>query len=895
MSGSIEDVGARLVLKNRAAFQSAIKATKDDVASLAKTTTKANADIAASYKATSDAQAEAAAKIKAASDAQIKAAEARRAAVVAAASGDKEAALAAKQEADALADLSIAAGKEAAAARANVSATKMQTAALKSSAAATDMAGASITRHAKTMGILTKASATLVKGGLLLATGAAYEGSKAFASYQQALEAVHTQAGLTQTRVNSLGKDLLQISGSGQIPETPEVLANQLYRIASSTSGMHYSNAKLIAMTKAAGELSVIGGPGTDPEQTARIIGGIRATGVKGAGNPQNIAALANATVGSGDLRMSDFVNFVGTGVLSSAHLSGVTLPQVSALLSLLGDNLQSGQVSGHSIAHGLQLLAAPSGVGENVYKSIGIGGTEIGNLLRTPGKGLTSALSDLTKHLTEKGAINPNRVIGHGMSAESERQFLIGYGFSNSQVNQAAKVGLGAMGPTGKTLEDMLLVHMFGGAKQSIPIMTAITEQPRFAAKLSSQQNMLGSFGTDWKSTMAEPANQLKMFDAQLDTFGVEIGSKVLPKLISFGGWLENNTGDVKILATAIGTLLVPATALYVGNLANKGISTLRGFNGETSKLGSTAEGQAAGLGVLGKSVMGVTAAIGIWELGKATAGHGAGGALTAGLGGAVTGMVIGFAVGGPFGAAVGAAAGALVGLAGHFFGAGHAASQATKDSDAFAASLKNAFAADNYKIGALTNQSISSFLSAPSSATGAMALASSGANMKSIDKFLTTGSLASGAGKQLQAAAAAGKITQAQERAGITALQTIASNFGIVVDSTHSVAVISGKVANYTKTQEQQLLELLNGLAPSAPGGKQPKTIGGLLKKIATPGGHHRTKAGLATTDSGAALVAGGSHIEMHQHFHGTGKLDPKEVREASKQGLLDAVARL
>lgn len=947
MSGSIEEVGARLVLSNRAAFTAGVREAKASVKDLGVTATEANKQIADSAKLAADAQTQLAERITAASAATDKAMAAKTAAVRAAAAGDEQAAVAAKAYASAMNDEMIAANNEVRAARAQVAAAKANTTALRAQATAHDANAAAVSRSGAAMTALGKVGKVALLGGLATATGLAYEGAKAFGTFQQALEATHTQAGLTQGRVDALGKSLLSLTGSGKIPLDPTTMATILYRIASSTSGMHYDNARIMDMVKAAAQLTVIGGPNTDPEQTARIIGGVRATGVKGAGNPQSIAALANATVGSGDLTMNDFVQFVASGVLSSARLTGVTLPQIGGALALEGDNLQSGSVSGHSLAHALQLLAAPSSVGIQAYQAIGLPGTEIGNMMRTPGQGLPAALGDLTKHLMSPGSINPNLVIGSGMNAKTVAQYLESYGWSPTQVQQAAKVGLGAMGPTGKTLEDSLLARMFGGAKQAIPIMTLITEQSRYRAKVNQQQGALGNFPNAWAATMKEPANQLKTLQTQFKTFEIEVGQKVVPVLITVAHWFENNTGLVKGLALAVTAVLAPAVGVYLGTKLMAGVNALSNFGRGvqstttgTAKLGSTAEAQVGGLNTLAKGVVGVTTAIGIFGAGYSTGSQGTTGAVEAGLGGAVSGLVAGLAVGGPLGGAIGAAGGLLVGLAGHFIGAANATSQQTQalraQDNAMQAWMRTAYKADHYKTGSQFRQSLVTQLGQPQ-------YAGLDAAMHAADVHLPV-LLAALKGNDfrfeqtISQALRAGKITQNQFDALNSGLRSLSSNFSAMAGQSTDLASLVHKTTQYGQDEAARIQSYLNQIAEihikplAVPGFKgtvvQHGGSGGLGNLLTVPGGkpkhralggpvsvgslysvnehgvelfapsvpgvvipHHVTVgsdgASAGHGHSGVVVVQPGAVVVYESH-------DPHKTYDAVKRGIADAVAR-
>jgi len=385
---------------------------------------------------------------------------------------------------------------------------------------------------------------------------AGYEGLKVHSQFQQAMTQVTTLAGVDQSRIGALTagiKGLAPAVGQGLVP-----MANALYRIASAQAGLGATNQQLLDMTRAAGQLATIGGPGTDLEQTARIIGGIKATGVKGAGDPKNIVSLAAATVGSGDIRMSDFVDFMGTGVLASGNLAGVPLKDIATFLALAGDNLQSGSVSGHSLAHGLSLLAAPSGVAEQAFQSIGLGGSQIGDLMRS--QGLGPAIQTLTQHLMAPLGSNANAGL------------LEKYGFTSEQVSQAQSVGLGAMGPTGQTLANMILTRMFGGAKQAIPLDMLITEASRYQAKSTQVGKQMGNFDAAWGQQTNTLSFKAKQFTSSMQNLADTIGKDLTPAAKVFLGvasgiatFFAQHQAAAIALAGTITLVLGPAIGLYL------------------------------------------------------------------------------------------------------------------------------------------------------------------------------------------------------------------------------------------------------------------------------------------------------------------------------------------
>jgi hypothetical protein len=383
MSGPVEEIGARLTLRGRAEFLRGVAEARKEIASVGKTTETTDARILASNKAVQDAQANLAAK-----SAEYAALREKQARLVALAAEQEAGAVrdALLVEADAMGLATRAAREQQAAAAASLRAARESARGI--ALANTEMAAsteASASRFARAMTGLTKfgkvATLGLVAGAALVGVASV----RAAGNFQQSMTLVQTMAGVSHDRIASLSKGLLNMAPG--VAAGPTALADALYRISSANSGLGATNTQLLAMTKAAAQLNLIGG-GNDSTlgETARVLGGVRASNIKGAGGYQNIVSLAAATVGSGDMKMGDFINALGTGVLPAAANYGVKLPDVGALLSVLTDNLIPGSTAGNVMAHMFSLMGGPTGPAQKAFKAIGLHPTDLNYAMRNKG-----------------------------------------------------------------------------------------------------------------------------------------------------------------------------------------------------------------------------------------------------------------------------------------------------------------------------------------------------------------------------------------------------------------------------------------------------------------------------------------------------------------------------
>src|SRR5260221_3823491 len=111
---------------------------------------------------------------------------------------------------------------------------------------------------------------------------------------------------------------------------------------------------------------------------------------------------VLNATVGVGDMKMQDIADALGTGVLASIKVFGLTIQDAGAALAVFGDNNIRGAKAGQQLRMAVQALAAPTAAGTKLLTNLGI---SQGNLAADMQKGgLKLAIEDLAKKLKAAG-----------------------------------------------------------------------------------------------------------------------------------------------------------------------------------------------------------------------------------------------------------------------------------------------------------------------------------------------------------------------------------------------------------------------------------------------------------------------------------------------------------
>ena len=108
---------------------------------------------------------------------------------------------------------------------------------------------------------------------------------------------------------------------------------------------------------KVASDLAAVGG--ANLEDTTNAIAAAWRSGIKGAQNFGQAAATVNAIIGSGNMRMQDFVHAMSTGVLSAATTFGVSLKQVGGAMALMTDEGVPAELASTRLRMSLSLLGA--------------------------------------------------------------------------------------------------------------------------------------------------------------------------------------------------------------------------------------------------------------------------------------------------------------------------------------------------------------------------------------------------------------------------------------------------------------------------------------------------------------------------------------------------------
>ncbi len=412
--------------------------------------------------------------------------------------------------------------------------------------------------------------------------GLAYEGIKQYTQFNKLITQTITQAGEAPSKMGfltNLAESVAKSTGANL-----DDVANTIYRAASGTAawnnGLGATKAQLSGIVDTVSKLNVVGGiaGGAESEQASRVVTALLNSDIRGVGhNPTSAAALVNAVVGSGDMRLADLVPGIGRGLLSSAVANNLTAKDALAWVATLTSQGTTASVAGNYVKTGVNLLAHPSAQGVQALAMLGIKPGELENLMSGPG-GLVAALSTLStgmKQLNpgsaakffyhEAGKVYPG---GSGLAGAIAKLQTWSAGELPASFIKAWEGGhLDAKQQTEAT--DLILTKAFGGSKQFATIAAVLNHLgllKGIEAHIGAEDSA-SYFNAQYRRTEATPSQQFKVMGQHLLVDLVNIGKTLTPLALTFGhimtgviGGLSKFKGVIEGFAIMAGGLLALA-----------------------------------------------------------------------------------------------------------------------------------------------------------------------------------------------------------------------------------------------------------------------------------------------------------------------------------------------
>jgi TP901 family phage tail tape measure protein len=332
------------------------------------------------------------------------------------------------------------------------------------------------------------------------------------AGFQQQIELIHTQAGVSQGALQFLGNGVLKLAG--QVGQAPDSLAESLYHVESAFASMGITGPKALSLVKIAAEGARVGN--ANLVDVTNALGAAIASGIPGVENYSQAMGALNSIVGSGDMHMQDLAEAMGTGMLAVVKGFGLSLNDVGAALATFGDNNIRGADSATALRMTVMSLAAPAAAGKKQLQEWGI---TAGNLSEDMKKhGLLGAL----EHLQALFKAN-------GVTAKDQGQ---------------------------------VITEMFGH-KAGTGINVLMDQMDRLKSKYPEIEKGAAGFGKAWDATDQTVQQQFADLKDGSEALAISLGEKLLPSalrvekwLVGFVNGLENGSVKATAIAGLIGTV---------------------------------------------------------------------------------------------------------------------------------------------------------------------------------------------------------------------------------------------------------------------------------------------------------------------------------------------------
>ncbi len=321
---------------------------------------------------------------------------------------------------------------------------------------------------------------------------------KSAVDFQNSMELIHTQAGVSQSAVDSLSKSVLALAGP--TATAPDELSAGLYHLTS--QGLR--GAQALSALKSAAEGAKLGQ--ADLEDVTNALGAVLVSKISGITSYSQAMGELNSIVGSGDMRMQDLADAMGTGLAAAAKVAGVSLDQVGGALATFGDNNIRGAKAGTLLVSTMRVLGHQS-------------------------TAATAALQDL------------------GVSSDTLQQKLATHGLTDAIGYLRDKIAA-----SGKTTAEVSsdLSEAFGG-KQSTGIKILIAEFERLQTKVKDVSAGGDKFASDWQAYTQTTAYHLASMGAQMQATGVTLGTILLPVIAKIADYIGRLAARFESLSPSV------------------------------------------------------------------------------------------------------------------------------------------------------------------------------------------------------------------------------------------------------------------------------------------------------------------------------------------------------
>jgi len=441
--------------------------------------------------------------------------------------------------------------------------------------------------------------------------GVAYEGIKQYMNFNKLITQTITQAGVSPSNMGALTTMAETISKMTGVNLND--VANNIYRVASGTAswnaGLGSTMKQLQDITTSVTKLQVLGNvpAGAASEQAARVITALVNSNIVGVGNSSDkAAALINAAVGSGDMRLADLVPGIGRGVLQSAKANGVSAKDMLAWIALQTSMGTTASVAGNYVKTGINLLANPSAQGVLAESMIGIKPGEMQGIIAGPG-GLQAAVS-VFNEAVKKLTISSNFVgyrtstgnaraggTGEAAALNKLQTWMVGEmpAVVLKQWEHGGSAASGGLTPANlQWITDLIMTKAFGGSKQ-FATMAAILKNPQLLAGIETSignKSSVASMNAAYAIASNTPSQRFHKDLAAIQVDLVNAGKALYPatiKLVDGFTWLFSHITSWKPALLEIGAAMTAVVAVAAAvKISQLGTGAMAMYGGLLTKM---------------------------------------------------------------------------------------------------------------------------------------------------------------------------------------------------------------------------------------------------------------------------------------------------------------------
>jgi hypothetical protein len=329
---------------------------------------------------------------------------------------------------------------------------------------------------------------------------AAVSGDLAY-KFNNAMELLHTSAGIPQSAISSLSDKVLTLAGT--TGQAPEALAKGLYHVASAGNGIWNTSQQLDILTTAAKGAN-LGLASLD--DTTYALTSAMASGIKGAGDPTSMMGVLSAIVGAGDMKMNDLNGALSTGILSTAATYGISIQSIGSALATLTDNGEHADEAATRLRMSIALMSSPSSMATKQLEALGL--TAENAKKSTEGMNAVFAKSGLATTKLADDLRQPN---GIGVAIKDLKTHLEAAGLSASET-------------------DAMLAKAFGGGRTDAALLTLLQNTDRIDAKFTAINGDAGNMQIKLNDLNETPNQKLREAWSSMQASLIRIGGDLLP-----------------------------------------------------------------------------------------------------------------------------------------------------------------------------------------------------------------------------------------------------------------------------------------------------------------------------------------------------------------------------